>query len=194
MQENNHTTEIGYMMLWGELIKDCADDIGNGIAAGHIDPETLEEKPARYWMTTTQTLRKMHAINAIRFLRSEQGSRFCDILRIVPSAVIKRGRELGKRNGGRTQCHRVTTPRDQRGGSGYAIGMIGWKSADGFVEVTETAENSRSGERRWKALCGCGATFEAAGGDLRRGRTTSCGCRHIKPVKKMSLPVVRNRD
>ena len=46
----------------------------------------------------------------------------------------------------------------------------------GRLVVTERGMNSSSGQARWICLCDCGGHAETTGNNLRRGRTTSCGC------------------
>jgi hypothetical protein len=46
----------------------------------------------------------------------------------------------------------------------------------GQLTVTGRAENRRGGEARWHCTCDCGGSTTTTGSNLRRGRTTSCGC------------------
>jgi hypothetical protein len=45
-----------------------------------------------------------------------------------------------------------------------------------LVARSDTGKRDRSGCAIWLCDCDCGAMFEAAGKELRRGHTTSCGC------------------
>ncbi len=46
----------------------------------------------------------------------------------------------------------------------------------GRLTVLLREGSDRFGQARWKCLCVCGCTVVVAGGKLRRGHTTSCGC------------------
>ena len=46
----------------------------------------------------------------------------------------------------------------------------------GRLVVVSRAENTRWGEARWHVKCDCGEERIVAGGNLRSGTTTSCGC------------------
>jgi hypothetical protein len=51
----------------------------------------------------------------------------------------------------------------------------------GLLAVLERAENrSRSAQAYWLCLCACGQETIVNGSNLRRGRTSSCGCGRIK--------------
>lgn len=44
------------------------------------------------------------------------------------------------------------------------------------LTVIERAKNSKQGQARWKCLCDCGKETIVLGGQLRSGKTKSCGC------------------
>lgn len=47
----------------------------------------------------------------------------------------------------------------------------------GRLEVVErAAKNSRNGHAKWTCRCDCGVEVQVCGGDLRSGRSRSCGC------------------
>ena len=46
----------------------------------------------------------------------------------------------------------------------------------GQLTVTGRAESRTNGEARWHCACSCGGTATSTSSNLRRGRTTSCGC------------------
>jgi hypothetical protein len=47
----------------------------------------------------------------------------------------------------------------------------------GRLLVLERQSNDRHGKTRWLCACDCGKTSIIVGGDLRSGKTNSCGCR-----------------
>jgi hypothetical protein len=51
-----------------------------------------------------------------------------------------------------------------------------WQSF-GRLIVVERGPNSKAGSTRWRCRCECGGEALVEGTDLRRGHTTSCGCR-----------------
>ena len=46
----------------------------------------------------------------------------------------------------------------------------------GRLTVLEEAGRSTCGKIQWRCLCDCGGEIVADGGDIKRGRTQSCGC------------------
>lgn len=57
----------------------------------------------------------------------------------------------------------------------------------GRLTITGRAENSRGGKTQWHYLCDCGAVGVAAGTNLLRGVTTSCGCyRKGKTISRLT--------
>ena len=46
----------------------------------------------------------------------------------------------------------------------------------GKLTVIEQVESSSRGQRRYRCICDCGGTIIAFAGNLKSGRTTSCGC------------------
>jgi hypothetical protein len=56
----------------------------------------------------------------------------------------------------------------------------------GRLKVLRRAAHSHGGKTRWVCKCACGKIFEAAGCDIRRGHTTSCGCFHTE-VRKSNM-------
>lgn len=55
-----------------------------------------------------------------------------------------------------------------------AIDLCGVKF--GRLTVVERGPNNQYGRTRWRCSCDCGASIVAAGAELRRGETMSCGC------------------
>jgi 5-methylcytosine-specific restriction endonuclease McrA len=49
-------------------------------------------------------------------------------------------------------------------------------------KVTNRAENSLQGSARWNCRCVCGLSKTIAAADLKRGTSTSCGCKGKKKV------------
>lgn len=54
----------------------------------------------------------------------------------------------------------------------------------GRLTVLKQAGTSPSGERRWLCHCDCGKELTVFAGNLRRGRTQSCGCYHKDVLSK----------
>jgi hypothetical protein len=50
----------------------------------------------------------------------------------------------------------------------------------GILTVIEPAGKAKSGHMQWKCLCDCGKETVALGHNIRKGNTTSCGCRWRK--------------
>ena len=46
----------------------------------------------------------------------------------------------------------------------------------GRLTALTTAGNTRHGKRIWSCICDCGHMTEVVSGDLRNGKTQSCGC------------------
>lgn len=55
-----------------------------------------------------------------------------------------------------------------------AVSLIGQRF--GKLVVVERAANSPNGNARWSCVCDCGSKTTSFGSDLRRHRTTTCGC------------------
>lgn len=51
----------------------------------------------------------------------------------------------------------------------------------GFLTVESRAE-SKAGQSRWNCRCECGNTCVVLGTNLRRGHTTSCGCKKLNDL------------
>lgn len=47
----------------------------------------------------------------------------------------------------------------------------------GWLTVVRRCGRNKHGAATWLCVCGCGQSTEVAGTLLRRGLTTSCGCR-----------------
>ncbi len=45
-----------------------------------------------------------------------------------------------------------------------------------MTAIKDTKKRTKSGGVVWLCDCSCGSTVEAVAGDLKSGRTTSCGC------------------
>lgn len=56
----------------------------------------------------------------------------------------------------------------------------------GVLTVESRGENSSSKAARWVCRCDCGATSVVLSGDLRGGKSKSCGC--LKPGEARALP------
>jgi len=54
----------------------------------------------------------------------------------------------------------------------------------GRLTVVEYAGNNKHSQATWKCLCDCGETSVVITACLRRGTTTSCGCRRKETSKK----------
>jgi hypothetical protein len=50
----------------------------------------------------------------------------------------------------------------------------------GLLKVVEEAGRSNAGKVLWRCVCQCGNEVTVVGGDLRSGRTASCGCGIVK--------------
>ena len=57
-----------------------------------------------------------------------------------------------------------------------------------FGEITaiHLASNSKCNHREWHCVCSCGTQLTVLQSDLRRGHTTSCGCRRVKTLKSIN--------
>jgi len=67
----------------------------------------------------------------------------------------------------------------------------------GMLTVIAQAEPSAKGQRRWLCRCECGAETIVFGGNLKRGTTTSCGCkrrRELAGQKIGKLTVLERSD
>lgn len=66
----------------------------------------------------------------------------------------------------------------------------------GRLTVLERAENDKHGNAMWRCACSCGKEKVVLGTSLRKGSTTSCGCKNIEIVKglKMSAACAHNRS
>lgn len=47
----------------------------------------------------------------------------------------------------------------------------------GWLTAVSLAGTNKAGKRLWRCRCACGKEAVARTGDLRGGKTTSCGCR-----------------
>lgn len=47
----------------------------------------------------------------------------------------------------------------------------------GEWKVIEKAGNKKGGAAIWRCICSCGSTRSVSGGDLRAGKSVSCGCK-----------------
>src|SRR5689334_22577441 len=56
------------------------------------------------------------------------------------------------------------------------VNMIGKKIHK--LTVIGRAPNNKKRRARWECVCDCGGKIIAVGGDLRSGKTKSCGCMH----------------
>ena len=52
----------------------------------------------------------------------------------------------------------------------------------GMLVVIAQAESTKKGQRRWVCQCDCGKQTTALGSNLKRGLTTSCGCKKTKDL------------
>ena len=67
----------------------------------------------------------------------------------------------------------------------------------GMLEVVEQAPSTESGQRRWGCQCDCGSQTVVLGSNLKRGLTTSCGCKRRKDLTGQHighLTVLRRSD
>lgn len=62
-----------------------------------------------------------------------------------------------------------------------AIDLIGQRF--GKLTVIERSENSCGGKTRWVCRCDCGKEKVILGDSLRKGRTSSCGCKYLESNK-----------
>lgn len=61
---------------------------------------------------------------------------------------------------------------------GVAIDMSGKKY--NRLTCIEKLEERQKGHIMWRFKCDCGKVITARGGDVRQGKTVSCGCRTIE--------------
>lgn len=52
----------------------------------------------------------------------------------------------------------------------------------GMLVVAAQAESTEKGQRRWICQCDCGMQTTVMGSNLKRGMTTSCGCKKTKDL------------
>lgn len=52
----------------------------------------------------------------------------------------------------------------------------------GMLEVLAQAESTKKGQRRWVCQCDCGNRTVVLGTNLKKGMTTSCGCKKTKDL------------
>lgn len=67
----------------------------------------------------------------------------------------------------------------------------------GKLVVTEQAESTEKGQRRWVCQCDCGSQRVVLGSNLKRGTTVSCGCKKYKDLTGQhigSLTVLERSD
>lgn len=65
------------------------------------------------------------------------------------------------------------------------VDMTGQKL--GRLTVISRAESGKRGQARWNCVCDCGGKITTDGSELRRGRTTSCGCLGKERRKEANL-------
>ena len=72
--------------------------------------------------------------------------------------------------------------------------LIGQKY--GMLTVIGQAPSSEKGQRRWLCRCDCGTEKTVLGGNLKRGTTVSCGCKHKNDLtgKKIGKLTVLERS
>lgn len=173
--ENNHTAELGFMMLWGELLKDCADDIAAAVVIGGIDMETLTEIPAKGQLDCIKMKQKLDGLDAVRFLRGEAGTAFCWKFGVDPTAILAHSRKLAAK-GARPQGRPRVSSQVVRV---RFIDLTGQRF--GRLTVKEVAGTNGNGVKEWLCVCDCGKTCHAFSGCLRRGKKRSCGCMRVLP-------------
>lgn len=61
-----------------------------------------------------------------------------------------------------------------------------------MLTVTRRAENDKHGHVRWECLCDCGKTCYPSSNNLKRGNSTSCGCRIGIVGREMKNPAKPN--
>lgn len=54
----------------------------------------------------------------------------------------------------------------------------------GRLTVLQQAGKDKNGLLLWKCQCDCGNIFVTRGQDIRRGKSTNCGCRHKEVLQK----------
>lgn len=64
---------------------------------------------------------------------------------------------------------------------GRAIDMTGKKY--NRLTVIGKCEQRDNGHVMWKFKCECGKIIQARGGDVRQGKTMSCGCHNIEQIR-----------
>jgi hypothetical protein len=75
---------------------------------------------------------------------------------------------------------------------GKKINLVGKKFGRLTVMTESPYRNSRDPQARWLCVCDCGKTTEVSGGNLRSGKTKSCGCTRYEPLKRRNLALFRN--
>lgn len=65
--------------------------------------------------------------------------------------------------------------------------LTGQKFGRLIVQSPEKRVRGQRGQARWVCLCECGTTHTVASASLRRGLTTSCGCRKLEATRQRSL-------
>lgn len=63
-----------------------------------------------------------------------------------------------------------------------AMGKVGERY--GRLVLLEQIGREKCGNARWKVRCDCGTEFEASLGNIRSGRTRSCGCLRVEILQK----------
>ncbi len=53
--------------------------------------------------------------------------------------------------------------------------------------VIERAMNNKSGQAQWLCSCSCGSKKVVAGGHLRGGRSTNCGCQRLEKMRQANI-------
>ena len=65
----------------------------------------------------------------------------------------------------------------------------------GYWHVLERTENDKGGKARWKCKCtACGKEKEVAGGHLRSGRSTNCGCIRMEKMRLANIKDETNKQ
>lgn len=57
----------------------------------------------------------------------------------------------------------------------------------GRLVVVDRVENGAGGQSRWRCCCDCGNETVAFAGNMRRGKTRSCGCLHAEILGDQSV-------
>ena len=64
----------------------------------------------------------------------------------------------------------------------------------GRLTVIDRAANDKYGNTMWICKCSCGNETVVLGNSLRRGLTTSCGCRNREIVTALNMQAVRSHN